>query len=200
MKLLVISSEQHEINEQLCLEQMFHAGLERFHLRKPEWSEEEVREFLNRIPTEYLGRVVLHDHYRLLNEFTLLGAHFNARNANSWHFVPKEAHKSISCHSVKELEQLNPEEFQDAFFSPVFPSLSKEGYVPIYTQEEIEQAVKACTIPVIALGGISPLTLANCEQLGFSGAAVLGCVWQSADPFDTFHQLCKACPKAELQY
>ena len=201
MKLIVISSEEQEINEILCLEQMFRAGLERFHLRKPGWSREEMREFISRIPNEFLNRVVLHDHYSLLNEFELKGAHFNARNKAEWHRVPANVLKSISCHSLKELVEINPNDFQDAFFSPVFPSLSKEGYAPIYSKEEIMSTVQSCHIPVIALGGITPESLVQCEEMGFGGAAVLGYVWQAVDPYEAFHKLCKACQKkAELPY
>jgi thiamine-phosphate pyrophosphorylase len=200
VKLLVISSETHEMNEVLSVEQMFRAGLERYHLRKPQWSMEELRTYIERIPVEFHSRVVLHDHYALLKEFHLLGAHYNQRNTDTWKEVPAEAHKSISCHSTKELLNLEATDFQDAFFSPVFRSLSKEGYVPIYTPEEIQQAVKESRVPVIALGGIDPQTLIECEKMGFAGAAVLGSVWQSSDPYEAFHQLCKACPKAELPY
>lgn len=200
MKLLVLSPEDREVNETLCVEQMFRAGLERYHLRKPSWSEEELRAFLEDIPGEFLHRIVLHDHYALLHQFELMGAHFNQRNAESWPTVPKNVHRSISCHSISELKSLDPNEFQDAFFSPVFPSLSKKGYLPMYELEEMEQAVKSSAVPVIALGGIDTHTLPDVEKLGFAGAAVLGSVWQSGDPFEAFQKLYEACPRAELPY
>lgn len=201
MKLIVLSSEEQEINEILCLEQMFRAGLERFHLRKPGWSRQQLRELISRIPNEFLDRVVLHDHYSLLNEFELMGAHFNARNEDEWHLVPGDVHRSISCHSLKELAQLHPNNFQDAFFSPVFPSISKEGYEPSFSKEEIIATVQKCPIPVMALGGITPESMEQCEEMGFGGAAVLGYVWQAVDPYEAYHKLYNACQKkAELPY
>jgi thiamine-phosphate pyrophosphorylase len=42
---------------------------------------------------------------------------------------------------------------------------------------------------VIALGGIDAARLPVCRALGFDGVAVLGSVWQAADPLKAFSEL-----------
>ncbi|MCC8173067.1 MAG: thiamine phosphate synthase, partial [Odoribacter sp.] len=85
-------------------------------------------------------------------------------------------HISISCHSLEEIQTLlfKP---QYCFLSPLFDSISKQGYnskfhqLPDLNKLQLE-------IPVIGLGGITPDKVSICEKNGFSGVAVLGYIWE----------------------
>lgn len=201
MKLIVLSCEDGETNELLRLEQMFRGGLELFHLRKPDWNIDQTRSFLSMLDPRFLDRVVLHDHYALSEEFPVRGIHRNARNGEAWdHYRDKASHRSVSCHSMKELLDLRSGEFEYAFFSPVFASISKEGYVPLYTHEEIVKGIRQAQVPVIALGGITDNRVQVCAEMGFAGVAVLGMVWESPDPLDHFHKMYISCQPKEATY
>jgi thiamine-phosphate pyrophosphorylase len=82
-----------------------------------------------------------------------------------------------------------------AFLSPVFDSLSKPGYAAAGFDPAQVRAVatRSGTPPLIALGGVSAERLADAKGMGFSGAAVLGSVWQAADPVAAVAELVQAC-------
>lgn len=201
MKLILLSSESQEPNEILLLEQMFQAGLEIFHLRKPDWDVWRTASFLDQVRPKFHDRVVLHDHYELIHRYNLRGIHLNARNRNKWEQEKEFAQqRSISCHQLEEVAGLQKEDFAYAFLSPIFPSISKQGYDPNYSIKEIQTAVQASEVPVIALGGISVEKIEQCEALGFSGAAVLGTVWNANNPLEQFQSVLKTCQKSAVTY
>lgn len=46
---------------------------------------------------------------------------------------------------------------------------------------------------MLALGGVTGDRLAQIAELGFAGAAVLGCVWEAEDPVAELARLQAAC-------
>ena len=53
MKIVVISPETDEPREHAVLVELFAAGLERYHVRKPGWSYEKLSAWLNAVPSEW---------------------------------------------------------------------------------------------------------------------------------------------------
>lgn len=64
------------------------------------------------------------------------------------------------------------------FLSPVYPSVSKPGYLPSFTLAEASRNLPGGR--VIALGGVTPRRFPQLAAAGFSGAALLGYVWRQA--------------------
>ena len=62
--------------------------------------------------------------------------------------------------------------------SPIFDSVSKQGYASAFTDETLREASKDGIIDhkVVALGGVTPDKIDYLQQLNFGGAAMLGCV------------------------
>ena len=122
---------------------------------------------LTLIPEKYHKRIVTHEHFYLKEEFNLMGIHLNARNPKEPHDY--SGHISCSCHSVEEVK--NKKHFYDyVFMSPVYDSISKEGYNSPYTAEELRLAAKDKIIDnkVMALGGITPDNILEVKDFGFS--------------------------------
>lgn len=81
-----------------------------------------------------------------------------------------------------------------AFLSPIYNSISKQGYSAAqFSDEDLRAAIKSCGCPVIALGGITVDKLPELHELGFAGVAVIGSVWLAADPMRSFEELKSAC-------
>ena len=58
----------------------------------------------------------------------------------------------MSLHSLGELsEDLHGLDY--AFLSPVFDSISKQGYTAAFDSEALKEAVSKAACPIIALGG-----------------------------------------------
>ena len=94
----------------------------------------------------------------------------------------------VSCGVHSWQEFLEVEERVDyAFISPFFDSISKEGYRA--NDQLLSLPPEADKRKAVALGGIKTDNLSKIKSLGLRGAAVLGAVWNSADPVEAFLKL-----------
>lgn len=196
--LVVISNAELFAGEAAIIQQLFEAGMERFHLRKPGANEQTIRQLLNAIPAEWHQRIALHGHHQLVNDYDIQRLHFteaqrqqpeqevgplleggspsNAeQRAGSLKGNPPPYILSTSVHDLATLQQLSPR-FSYTFFSPVFDSISKQQYKGVAGDAfYIHDEQKA--VPVIALGGIRAGNIQSVAAMNFDGAAVLGTIW-----------------------
>ena len=77
----------------------------------------------------------------------------------------------------------------------MFNSISKKEYASRFHNQSISTLFdkikkrKKYILPVIALGGINLQTINQAKQLGFSGAAMLGGIWENDNPEKTFKEI-----------
>ena len=197
--LLVISSEQRLVNESEALPHLFAAGLTTFHVRKPGWSRVELAAYLRAIPAQYYPQIVLHAHYELALDYPLQGIHLTM-HAQQQPTTPRLLRRlrgrsiSASLHSLAEVAR-HRRRYDYVFLSPIFDSTSKAGYRSNFYLPDVQRALAASQRrrgyrpQVLALGGITPATVGLARQAGFSGAAVLGGIWQQPDPVAAFRAL-----------
>lgn len=180
MKIIVITTPQFFEEEAVAITSLFNAGLEFLHLRKPDASVEEIERLLHQIPPEYMKRIVTHEHFQLAPLFGLKGIHLNGRNPH----IPARytGHISCSCHSLEEVVQ-RKSACNYVFLSPIYNSISKEGYRSAFSFRNLQEAKKAGIIDskVMALGGIRQDHFPEIESLGFGGSVLLGDIWQRTD-------------------
>lgn len=148
------------------------------HLRKPDYSEAEYETLLQSIPASYHPRVVLHDYYHLADKYAVGGMHFSTKNRTLVNEVKVVGTRSTSTHSLEDLQVLDGE-FDYAFLSPIFSSISKQGYEGNLDMKAVQAYLqKLHQTKVIALGGIDERKLLQIEQWAFDGYAMLGCIWK----------------------
>ncbi len=180
MKLIVITLPDFFEGETVAINRFFASGLEILHLRKPEASAEEMEQLLKQISPEFRSRIVVHSHFELAIRYGLKGIHLNRR------FPSPPAgfagHISASCHSIEELSERG-ESFGYLFLSPIFNSISKQGYKASFSAQTLRQAHEHGIIGsnTIALGGICPDNIPTVKTLGFGGVAILGDAWANVD-------------------
>jgi len=189
--LIILTSEQDIPNEVTFLNQLFEAGLEILHFRKPNKSYEEHCDYLNQIDSKYHNRIVVHYFHKLINEYGLKGIHFQEQKRrdhidNPGHYF-KELNmfgKTISS-SFHEPEELDCCEFEFDYhlLSPVFSSISKKGY------EGRGFDVNHIDKLIIGMGGINVRTMPEVFKLGYKGIGVLGGVWNTEDPVRSFKEI-----------
>ena len=177
MQIIVITRPRFFDGEAAEITQLFDAGLEILHLRKPESGREELEGLISAIPSTYHSRIVLHEHFDLAEKYALRGVHLNRRNPE----VPPAYHGAVSrsCHSLEEVVHYKAE-CDYLFLSPIYDSISKEGYGAAFSKEVLREAKAKGIIDhkVYALGGITGEHLPELLDLGFGGAALLGDIWQ----------------------
>jgi len=123
-------------------------GWDKFHLRKPNWSEKKTMELFNSLNKEVKQKTVIHQKFK------------------------------GSCHSFAEVEKVD-EILEYCFLSPVFDSISKEGYKANFDKKELKAFLqKERKVKVIGLGGVTDANFSELTELGFDGGAFLGSVWK----------------------
>ena len=177
MELILITRPDLFAGETELITALLHHGLRLLHVRKPDASAAELEDWLRRIPTAYYPRLTLHDHHHLAVSLGLGGIHLNARNPQ----LPPGGfggRVSRSCHTLDEVRRYKPT-CDYVFLSPLFPSLSKPGYVGSLRPSDLDEASASGLIDrkVVALGGIDESRLGRVRDLGFGGVALLGDVW-----------------------
>lgn len=103
---------------------------------------------------------------------------------------------ATSFHSLQQLRTDWGPALSYAFLSPIFDSISKEGYKAArFDQHELRQVLTECHFPVVALGGISD-NVQEAYHMGFAGVAVIGSIWQANDPVGAWERLHQAAQEA----
>lgn len=187
-------------HETLLLQNIMQGEWDFLHVRKPDYSKEEMVNFLELI-TPFHHKVVLHSHYELMNEFDVAGINLNRKalvrlsyadeltsacdirelsltNGKISVYGNQPDLVTYSAHGFNEIQSL-PFNTDYVFLSPIFDSISKVGYQSAFNDAEILSAFLAkSNQKVIALGGIDNTKISLCEELGFDGYALLGDIWK----------------------
>jgi thiamine-phosphate pyrophosphorylase len=79
----------------------------------------------------------------------------------------------VSCHSLEAAAQAAADGADYIFFGPVFATPSKQAFGPPQGLQKLEQVCRAISIPVLAIGGITPENAAACLQAGAAGIAAI---------------------------
>jgi len=197
--LIVLTSDQEIKQEIPVIHQLFKEGLDLLHIRKPEYSIHDVRQFIQKIDSKYHSKLVIHKHHKLCFEFKLKGIHLKEQHRLDFGekiieylniFSSKGYTTSTSFH---DLEAVNAHviPFDYCFLSPVFSSISKQGYKG--KRFDVTHIPKK----IIALGGIQTQTVKTTIDLGYQGVGILGAIWQSKTPIKSFKGIQKALRNIE---
>jgi thiamine-phosphate pyrophosphorylase len=197
--MIVITNPISIVNEINTIHALFDCGLELLHVRKPDFSADEMKLFLSKIRKEYRSRLVLHQHHQIAIDFGVNRIHFteNARATMNLKTENKQYHfiKSTSTHSIIDFNTLEIC-FEYAFLSPIHQSISKPDYK---SDLDAEKAIAKRTnfkTKLVALGGISTYNIERTYKLGFDDVALLGSIWNTNQPIQNF----KLCQKIAHLY
>ncbi|WP_299764227.1 thiamine phosphate synthase [uncultured Dokdonia sp.] len=190
--ILLISPEQTSNTEIKTLHQLFEAGLEHFHFRKPNASLDQHRAYLDQVDPQYYQYMMTHNfHHELTAEFPLKGIHLEERK---WRvqgdqlesyvtsFTDKEFVVSSSYHEPEDLAAQSVA-FAYHLLSPVFSAISKSDMKG--------RGFDVRDIPkfIAGMGGINAQTTPEAVKLGFKGVGALGGVWNAPDPVQAFKEM-----------
>lgn len=199
--MIVISNPFAVADEIKIIHSLFEEGLSLLHIRKPDFSELEMAQFIHQIKIEFRDRIVLHSHHLLAEDFGINRIHFSEKERKESFEFPARFQKpcrynfSTSTHSIEDFNSLG-NDFDYAFLSPVFKSISKENYEP---KTVLFEALKSRTnykTKMIALGGIDAENIQKTMENGFDDIALLGAIWNNENPIKQF----KICQQIVLSY
>ncbi|WP_304382356.1 thiamine phosphate synthase [uncultured Duncaniella sp.] len=174
---IVITEPEFIDDEAVKIVKLLQSGVDYVHIRKPGAELCDVVRLIEVIPADLRLRLKIHDNFELTKFYDLGGIQLNLRSPK---YFPSVRHVSRSCHSIEEVDKYYGE-CQYVTLSPIFDSISKKGYVSKFNLDGIKSKIIGKN--VIALGGVTPENLHEVKDVGFSGAAMLGCVWKDIDMF-----------------
>jgi thiamine-phosphate pyrophosphorylase len=197
--LVVISNPSAIADEAIIINELFDVGMQLFHLRKPGYSKDELRELLNKINPQHYSKIALHQYHEMANDFGITRIHLTEKNRSELNDDElrklKEANiLSTSVHSIESYKTLS-KQFDYAFFGPVFNSISKQGYTAVVDNEFNLSGIKTST-KIIAIGGINEENINKVFDMGFDGVALLGAIWQA--PVDVVTNLKKIMNRCRI--
>ncbi|WP_281226934.1 thiamine phosphate synthase [Flavobacterium aquiphilum] len=189
--MIVITNPIPIANEISTIHSLFENGLELLHVRKPNFSVEDMITFITEIKSDLRKQLVLHSHHQLASVFGINRIHFSESERKKKDKLTLETYKTKGFHlsaSVHSIEDFNALEniFEYAFLSPVFPSISKENYS---SKINLFEAIKNRTdfkTKLIALGGIESKNIKQTLENGFDDVALLGTIWNQNNPIENF--------------
>ncbi len=189
MKIIAITSPKVTDADEYIIKGLVNRGIDVVHFRKPDSGIEECRSLLLKLTSGERSKIVVHDYPSLYEEFSLLGIHVN-KNVTS---LPEgySGLKTRSCHSFEEVEMYK-DDYDYLFLSPIFNSISKQGYMSSFSDAELLQASKEGIIDrkVIALGGVTFDKIPYLKDLNFGGVAMIGAIYNTdvLERLDDFRQ------------
>lgn len=172
---ILITYEEFFDHEMEAIIIAFKSGVSLLHVRKPKATELEYRKFLDAIPDEYYGQIMIHEHHHLAGEYPINGIHLKDGNWKEVDFMPNLCY-SASIHQLNDLKGFD-NRFDYVFISPIFDSLSKHNYKAAFTLDELKEGLAEEGVLKVALGGVSPINIVKMKPLGFDGYASLGYIW-----------------------
>lgn len=193
MDIIVISPEKPIMGEHETMNWLFENGLDRYHARRPNGNIEDLRKVINRVPKVERGKASLHSHHELAHTYTPCGIHHTSTSTFNDEF---NGVQSKSFHSIEEIIS-NTYDYHFGLLSPIFPSISKEGYQKEFDLIKLKTINESNSFPIYALGGISPDTVQHAKDLGFSGVVLYGAIWNEIrwtklqDNFKRILDICK---------
>jgi thiamine-phosphate pyrophosphorylase len=194
MQLILFTSSDKFRSEIYIVLKMFDNGLETLHVKKPNFSKKQLKNYIELIPEKHHNKIILHSHYSLALKYKLKGLHLSKsfRNSNVFYkkyisFIKLIKPQMIFTCTYHNLDQLlnHDKIYSYAFLSPIF---NNEGQLNLkFTEEAIKTTISQVNINIYAIGGINSSNYSRVKSMGFNCITLMGSIWYGNDqPFDLF--------------
>lgn len=193
MELIVIANPDIFKAEIRLINQLFEAGLQIFHLRKPTADRSVYQKILDGILPEHHNRIALHHFHELASDYGIKRIHHTEsfrKNGEAHHFTGNNIF-STSIHQIEDIDNIG--RYQYSFFGPVFNSISKPDYAGVADADF--RLNNSTNTKIIALGGINLNHIDQVKEMNFDGIALLGSIWnepaRALANFKKIHSKCQ---------
>ncbi len=176
MRLVIMTQPTFFVEEDKILTTLFEAGMDSLHLYKPGAEPVYSERLLTLLSEDYYGRIVVHDHFYLKEEFRLKGIHLN--NCQMEPPIGYRGNISRTCHTIGEVREAKKRS-NYVFLKTVFDSQSNPDDKASLTTDSLEEAASNGLIDkkVFAMGGMNLDNISVARNLGFGGVVICGDLW-----------------------
>lgn len=173
------------VEEDKILTSLFEEGMESLHLYKPCAAPMYSERLLTLLSDEYAGKITVHEHFYLKEEYKLRGIHID----DPFTPVPDGFKGRISrtCQAIADLS-VAKKDSDYILLKYVFDSLSDNSNKSTLSMDQLKEASSRGLINrrVYAMGGMSLDNIRMAKDLGFGGVVICGDLWNR---FDIHQQL-----------
>ncbi len=159
--------------------ELLDAGITAIQLREKDLSDTELVELARPIAElcrNYEAKLFINTSTHIAPKIGAAGVHL-PENAASVTEVKSQAandfYVGCSVHSLETAQRREAEGADFVTYSPIYPTTSKPGYGPAVGLTALAAVAEAVKLPVFALGGITPVRVAECLTAGAFGVAVM---------------------------
>lgn len=188
MRPIVITQEQilDSKSEVKTISELIREFQCRVHIRKKKCSLQVLIDFCCRLAESTDVRyLTLHGNAELVEKYSFGGYH----DKTKVNFTEKVLF-STSCHSMAEADNAVCDYL---FLSPIFDSISKQGYRSPYDMETLREWLneRKKGAKIVALGGIDAANAKKAYEMGFDGVALLGAIWNENNVIENYKNILK---------
>jgi thiamine-phosphate pyrophosphorylase len=202
MKIVAISPPFNFTKEIEVITGLFENGLQTYHIRKPLYRKARLRDFLEKVPTEFRNRIIIHSHHSLIRSFNLQGVHYTEKDLEptfrNWYrerSLASRIKKLVRTTSHKKLASLYEKSdmpFEYVFLMPVFDPITG-NYQSGYYEQGIKAAIQKTGKKIIVMGGVNIEKIEKINELGFYGMGLSACLWDKEDPVKEYIKITRRC-------
>lgn len=180
---LITPQPDENISEYLQqLEFCLQSGIRLIQLRAPHLSDTDYRNLavdVKQLTQRHQARLMINHSLEMFEHINADGLHLTASQllALKKRPVPDKNWLSASCHNQQELEQAYELGVDFVMLSPVLPTKSHPG-APTLGWENFQALAEKASMPVYALGGMTPEMMARAKQNGAQGIAGIRSLWK----------------------
>ena len=176
-------SNASELGVEVFLQRLRQAladGLHLLQIREKSWPRQDLKQLaLRSIDLAHAAgaRVLLNEYIDLAHEVSADGVQLTGAQLAQCKARPDFALCAASCHNVEEIKLAETLGLDFVLLSPVLPTKSHPGAAHL-GWENFARIRTGCTIPVYALGGMTPAHMETAWQAGAHGIALLRDAWK----------------------
>ncbi len=186
MEFHLVSNGRMDLDEFSKIAGCIAPSVDFIHLREKHRSAQDITSAINRLKGESIPseKIIVNDRIDIACVKGVRGVqlayHSIGLKEVRKHFPKLRIGKSV--HSVMEAQEAETDGADYVLFGHIFSSNSKPGLLPKGI-EALKDVVDAISIPVIAIGGITPQNAHEIRRAGAKGIAVMSGVLDAHDPF-----------------
>lgn len=184
-KLHVISTGQQPLAKFVSIAALIHEDVDAFHLRETSWSARELVNAIDFLSVKGvpLEKIIVNDRIDVAHSMKVRGVQLSHHSLRV--STVKKAFPTLqigcSIHTLDGAIEAAEMGADYLLYGHVFPTSSKQGITP-KGLDGLKEITEQVTIPVIAIGGITPENARDALTMGVEGIAVLSGILLATDP------------------